>query len=124
MPSVTSPYPPPLSSPPTVETLERLLMGLERPEERVAPRSAVVDLSDDVLFEEGPTEAARRPTEVPATAGTAATASGPRPVSAPDLTWSAHPGRSRRLRVGAPTAAVAVTTAALAAAAAAGLGLL
>lgn len=37
MSTATLAYPPPLSAPPTVETLERLLSGLQRPLERGVP---------------------------------------------------------------------------------------
>ena len=145
---VTSQYPPPLSSPPTVETLERLLAGLTRPHEQGVPTPPVVDLTDDVLFAEERVESvvdeddpARTPqpgtTAQPgatAEAATATTATEPATtqpddvaVRAPSLTWSAHPRRGRRGGIGAltPTAGLVAATvaAAVATAVAAGLGL-
>lgn len=123
MSPVTSLYPPPLSSPPTVEALERLLAGLDRPLERGVPSPPAVDLTDDVLFgDEGPAGEgldepgrAAEPTAQPAIARS----------PSPSLTWSAHHGHARRGgAITTPAGLVATTVAAaLATAIAAGLHL-
>lgn len=78
MSTATLAYPPPLSAPPTVETLERLLAGLQRPVERGVPTPPPVVAVPERLFED-----VRRPAPVVL-----------RPASGPALTWSAgnaHP---------------------------------
>ncbi len=124
---VNSSYPPPLSAPPTVETLERLLAGLSRPMERAVPTAPVVDLTDDVLFgDDGDDDRAGGWGAAPQPQGTWVAADVQRaPVTTPTLTWSAHGRRRAGMAMLGPSAGLVATTvaAALATALAAGVRL-
>ena len=111
--STTLAYPPPLSAAPTVETLERLLSGLQRPVERCVPTPPVIDLAAERLF-----EGVTRPV-VDSTRGLPAPVSTPRPAAtwSAGLTWSAGNAQST-LPYPLSTFSSATTAAAAAAAAA------
>lgn len=101
MHTVTS-YPPPLSSPPSVETLERLLSALHRPMATGVPSPPALLPEPEHMF-----ATATRP--VPTQRG----------MSSADLSWSAG---TRHGAPGVPVALLAATAAALAAVASVATG--
>lgn len=113
--STTLAYPPPLSAAPTVETLEQLLSGLQRPVERCVP-TPPVDLAAERLFDGvarpvPPRDDVARP-PVPTARPVATWSAG--------LTWSAGKPQSTwsfplQDLAGATTAAAAAAAAAVAA---------